>query len=117
LIHPSTILSGLSRTRGDWDGKEEREENKAVVQCLSIFILLLLRLPRKALRVIGILGDWEEVSQETERQRDGESGKDAMMQNESRDHRKYVNMYSIDCRTGEESSGSSGLERRITEKG
>jgi hypothetical protein len=27
------------------------------------------------------------------------------------DHRKYVNMYLIDCRTGEESSGSSGLER------
>jgi hypothetical protein len=30
------------------------------------------RLPRKALRVIGPLGNWEEGSQETERQRDGQ---------------------------------------------
>jgi hypothetical protein len=34
-----------------------------------------------------------------------------------KDHRKYVNMYLIDCRTGEESSGSSGLERGRREKG
>jgi hypothetical protein len=37
-----------------------------------------------------------------------------------KDHRKYVNMYSIDCRTGEESSGSSGssgLEPGRKEKG
>jgi hypothetical protein len=30
------------------------------------------RLPRKALRVIGLLGDWDKGSQETERQRDGQ---------------------------------------------
>jgi hypothetical protein len=53
--------------RGDWDGKEEREENKAVVRCLSIFILLLLRLPRKALRVIGSLGGRQPGDGETDR--------------------------------------------------
>jgi hypothetical protein len=34
-----------------------------------------------------------------------------------KDHGKYANMYLIDCRTGEESSGSSGLELRRREKG
>jgi hypothetical protein len=34
-----------------------------------------------------------------------------------KDHRKYGNMYSLDCRTGEESSGCSDLERRRREKG
>jgi hypothetical protein len=56
---------------------------------------------------------------ETERRRDGETDRgseDAMMRNESKDHRKDANMYSIDCRTGEESSGCSGLERRRREK-
>jgi hypothetical protein len=38
-------------------------------------------------------------------------GEDATMRNESKDHRKDASMYSTDCRTGEESSGSSGLER------
>jgi hypothetical protein len=38
------------------------------------------------------------------------------MRNESKDHRKDANMYSIDCRTGEESSGSSGLERGRRDK-
>jgi hypothetical protein len=33
-----------------------------------------------------------------------------------KDHRKYVNMHLIDCRTGEESSGSSGLERGRRDK-
>jgi hypothetical protein len=31
-------------------------------------------------------------------------------------HRKYVNMYSIECRTGEESSGSSVLDRGRRDK-
>jgi hypothetical protein len=43
-------------------------------------------------------------------------GKDATMRNESKDHRKYANMYSIDFRTGEESGKSSGLERGRTDK-
>jgi hypothetical protein len=38
------------------------------------------------------------------------------MRNESKDHRKYVNMYLIDCRTGEESSGCSCLERGRRDK-
>jgi hypothetical protein len=53
------------------------------------------------------------------RRRDGETDrgrKDATMRNESKDHRKYANMYLIDCRTGEESSGSSGLERGRRDK-
>jgi hypothetical protein len=56
---------------------------------------------------------------ETARQRDRETDRereDAMMRNESKDHRKYVNMYSIECRMGEESSGSSGLERGRRDK-
>jgi hypothetical protein len=38
----------------------------------------------------------------------GREGEDATMWNESKDHRKDANMYSIDWRMGEE---SSGLER------
>jgi hypothetical protein len=45
-----------------------------------------------------------------------ERGEDATMRNESKDHRKDANMYSIDCRTGEKSSGSSGLERGRRDK-
>jgi hypothetical protein len=50
---------------------------------------------------------------------DGEtdSGReDAMMRNESEDHRRYANMYSIERRTGEESGGCSDLERRRSHK-
>jgi hypothetical protein len=53
------------------------------------------------------------------RQRDGETDRgreDAAMRNESKEHRKDANMYSIDCRTGEESSGSSCLERGKRDK-
>jgi hypothetical protein len=53
------------------------------------------------------------------RRRDGERDRgreDATMPNESKDHRKDANMHSMDCRTGEESSGSSGLERGIRDK-
>jgi hypothetical protein len=53
------------------------------------------------------------------RWRDGETDrgrKDATMRNESKDHRKYANMCSMDCRTGEESSGGSGLERGRRDK-
>jgi hypothetical protein len=53
------------------------------------------------------------------RRRDRETDrgrKDATMRNESKDHPKDANMYLMDCRTGEESSGSSGLERGRREK-
>jgi hypothetical protein len=39
-----------------------------------------------------------------------------MMGYESKDHRKYANMYSIDCRTGDESGSRSGLERGRSHK-
>jgi hypothetical protein len=35
---------------------------------------------------------------------------------EMKDHRKYANVYLIDCRTGEEFSGSNGLERGRRDK-
>jgi hypothetical protein len=53
------------------------------------------------------------------RLREGETDRgreDAMMRNESKDHRKDANMYLIDCRPGEESSGSSGMERGRRDK-
>jgi hypothetical protein len=37
---------------------------------------------------------------------------DEMMGNESKDHRRYANMYSIERRAGDEAGGCSGLERR-----
>jgi hypothetical protein len=43
-------------------------------------------------------------------------GEDATMRNESKDHRKYANMYSMEYRTGEESNDSSGLERGRRDK-
>jgi hypothetical protein len=44
------------------------------------------------------------------------AGEDAPMRNESKNHRKDANMYSIDWRTGGESSGSSDFERGRREK-
>jgi hypothetical protein len=38
------------------------------------------------------------------------------MRNESKDPRIYANMELIDCRTGEESNGSSGFERGRRDK-
>jgi hypothetical protein len=52
------------------------------------------------------LGGRQPGHRETDRRRE-----DAMMRNESEDHRRYTNIYSIDCRTGEESDDRSGLER------
>jgi hypothetical protein len=69
------------------------------------------------LKVIGLLDDWDEGSQDTERQRDGKRGEDATMWNESKNHRKYANMYLIDCRMRDESSDCSGLEQRRRDKG
>jgi hypothetical protein len=50
------------------------------------------------------------------RRRDRETdrgGEDATMRNESKNHRKYANIYSMGCRTGEE---SCGLERGRRDK-
>jgi hypothetical protein len=66
--------------------------------------------------VIGRKAVRRRRDRETERQRDGKRGEDATMRNESKDHRKYANMYSMDCRTGEESNGSSVLERGRRDK-
>jgi hypothetical protein len=41
---------------------------------------------------------------------------DAIMRNESQDHRRYANVYSIERRTGEESGGCSDLERGRSHK-
>jgi hypothetical protein len=70
------------------------------------------------------LGDWvigkkaarRRKDGERDRQRDGQRGEDATMRNESKDHRKDANMYSMDCRTGEKSSGYSGLVRGRRDK-
>jgi hypothetical protein len=56
-------------------------------------------------------GHWEKGIRETDRGREVE-----MMRNEGKDHRMDANMYSIDCRTGDESGGSSGLERGRSHK-
>jgi hypothetical protein len=65
----------------------------------------------------GHEGHWVIGRKAARRRRDGQRGEDATMRNKSTDHRKYVNMYLIDCRTGEESSGSSVWERWRREKG
>jgi hypothetical protein len=39
-----------------------------------------------------------------------------MMENEGKYHRMDANMYSIDCKTGDESGGCSGLERGRSHK-
>jgi hypothetical protein len=67
----------------------------------------------------GLEGHWIIGRKRARRQRDGGTDRgreDATMRNESKDHRKYANMYSMDFRTGEESSGSSGLERGRRDK-
>jgi hypothetical protein len=64
-------------------------------------------------------GQWVIGRKVARRRRDGETdkgGEDATMRNESKDHRKNANTYSIDCRTGEESGGCSGLERGRRDK-
>jgi hypothetical protein len=66
------------------------------------------------------LGHWVIGRKAARRRRDRETDKgrkDATMRNESKDHRKYANMYSIDCRTREESSGSSVMEQKRRDKG
>jgi hypothetical protein len=68
----------------------------------------------------GLDSHWVIGRKTARRRRDRETDrgrKDATMRNESKDHRKYVNMYLIDCRTGEESSDYNGLERGRREKG
>jgi hypothetical protein len=52
------------------------------------------------------LGERQPGDGETDRRR-----KDAMRGSESKDHRRYANMYSIEHRTGEESDGWRDLER------
>jgi hypothetical protein len=67
----------------------------------------------------GLEGHWAIGKKAARRRRDRETDrrrKDATMRNESKDHRKYANMYRMDCRTGEESSESSGLERGRRDK-
>jgi hypothetical protein len=67
----------------------------------------------------GLEGHWVIGRKAARRRRDRATDRrreDATMRNESKDHRKHVNMYSIDCKTGEESSDSSGLERRRRDK-
>jgi hypothetical protein len=67
----------------------------------------------------GLEGHWTIGMKAARRRRDGETdrrGEDATMRNERTDHRKDVNMCSIDCRTGEESSGCSCLERGRRDK-
>jgi hypothetical protein len=67
----------------------------------------------------GLEGDWVIGRKAARRQRDGEKDRgreDATMRSENKDHRKYANMDSMDWRTGEESSGSSGLERGRRDK-
>jgi hypothetical protein len=57
----------------------------------------------------GLEGHWAIGRKAARRLREGQRREDATMRNESKGHRKYANMYSMDCRTREESSGSSGL--------
>jgi hypothetical protein len=59
-------------------------------------------------------GHWVIGRKADSRRRDGETDRgreDTMMRNESQDHRRYANMYSIERRTREESGGCSDLER------
>jgi hypothetical protein len=67
----------------------------------------------------GPEGHWVIERRAARRRRDRETDRgeeDATMRNESKGHRMYANRFSIDCRTGEESSGSSGLERGRRDK-
>jgi hypothetical protein len=53
----------------------------------------------------GLEDHWVIGRKAARRRRDRETdrgGEDAVMRNESKEHRKYAPMYSIDCRTGEE---------------
>jgi hypothetical protein len=54
----------------------------------------------------GLEGHWVIGMKGARRRRDRETDKgrkEATMRNESKDHRKYANMYRMDWRTGEES--------------
>jgi hypothetical protein len=55
---------------------------------------------------------WAKGSRETDRRRE-----DEMMGNESKYHRSHANIYSIECRTGDESGGRSGLDRGRSHRG
>jgi hypothetical protein len=57
------------------------------------------------------LGDWGKGSRERHRGRE-----DEMMENESKYHRWDGNIYSIECETGDESLGCSGLKGRRSHK-
>jgi hypothetical protein len=65
----------------------------------------------RVIAVIGIIGKKQPRDGETNRGREED-----MMGNESKDHRKDANMYSIDCRTRDESGGFSDLERGRSRK-
>jgi hypothetical protein len=67
----------------------------------------------------GLKGHWVIGRKAARRRRNRETDRgreDATMRNESKDHRKYTTIYSIDCRTGAKSSGSSDLERGRRDK-
>jgi hypothetical protein len=67
----------------------------------------------------GLEGHWAIGRKASRRRRDRETDRgreDAIMRNESKDHRKDANMHLIDWRTGEESNGSGGLERGRRDK-